>query len=99
MKVWLIALVAVLTLAGLAVWYCRQWMRPASLPAKPRTIEDVILGLGPRVERRLRPVFDRAGASLPPPGLTLLALKEEKRLELYVVEDGKHRFILAYPIL
>jgi hypothetical protein len=91
---------AVLVLAGLAVWYYRQSLRPESLPSKPRTIEEVVSALGPRVERRLRSAFERAGLSLPPRDLTLLALKEEKRLELYADgEDGTPRFILSYPIL
>lgn len=99
MKVRLIV-AAVLVLAGLLVWYYRQLLRPASLPSKPRTIEAVISALGPSVERRLRPAFDRVGASLPPRDLTLLALKDEKRLELYATDDGgTHRFILWYPIL
>ena len=48
-------------LAGIGVWYYRQLLRPASLPPKPRTIERVIRVLGPHVDRRLRPAFERAG--------------------------------------
>lgn len=101
MKPWLLpAVAALLVLAGLAAWYCRQWWRSASLPAKPRTIEDVLLALEPRVESRLRPVFDQAGVNFPPRNLTALVLKQERRLELYTtLEDGSHRFILSYPIL
>ncbi|HEU4679114.1 MAG TPA: L,D-transpeptidase family protein, partial [Terrimicrobiaceae bacterium] len=100
LKLCVVVVAALLVLAGLAAWYCRQWWRSASLPAKPRTIEDVVSALGVRVESRLRPVFDRAGATFPPPNLTVLALKQERRLELYVtLEDGSQRFILSYPIL
>jgi L,D-transpeptidase catalytic domain len=99
MKLRLLA-AAVLVLAGLVVWYYRQSLRPESLPSKPRTIEEVVSALGPRVERRLRSAFEWAGLSLPPRKLTLLALKEEKRLEVYADgEDGTSRFILSYPIL
>jgi hypothetical protein len=99
MKLRLLA-AAVLVLAGLAAWYYRQSLRPESLPSKPRTIEEVVSALGPRVEGRLRSAFERAGLSLPPRDLTLLALKEEKRLEVYADgEDGTPRFILSYPIL
>jgi hypothetical protein len=86
-------------LTGLAVWYYRH-QRPVALPPKPRTIEDVMAALGAPVERRLRPAFKRAGVAFPPRDLTLLALKEEKRLELYTSGgNGNHHFILSYPIL
>jgi hypothetical protein len=89
-----------LALASIGVWYYRQLLRPALLPAKPRTIEEVTRVLGPQVDRRLRPAFERAGISLPPERLTLLALKEEKRLEIYATDgSGGHRFVLSYPIL
>ena len=51
---------SVLIGAGLTVWLYRQFLRSASLPLKPRTIEQVLIALGPSVERRLRPAFDRA---------------------------------------
>ena len=99
MRLGLVATV-LLALAAIGVWYCRQLLRPASLPAKPRTIEEVVRALGPHIDRRLRPAFERAGISLPPEQLTLLALKEEKRLEIYAADDSHEpRFVLAYPIL
>lgn len=95
-----LAVAALLVFAGLAAWYYRQLLRPSSLPSKPRTIEQVLSVLGPPVERRLRPAFDRAGVPFPPQNLTLLALKEEKQLELYVYDtSGTPRFVLSYPIL
>ncbi len=89
-----------LILAGIAVWYYRHQPRPVAMPPKPRTIEEVIAALGASVEDRLRPAFERAGVAFPPRDLTLLALKEEKRLELYTSGDGgDHHFLLSYPIL
>jgi L,D-transpeptidase-like protein len=89
-----------LALAAIGAWYYRQFLRPASLPAKPRTIEEVIRVLGPHVDRRLRPAFERAGISLPPEQLTLLALKEEKRLEIYAADDSHGpTFVVSYAIL
>jgi L,D-transpeptidase catalytic domain len=88
-----------LALAGIGAWYYRQLLRTASLPAKPRTVEEVIRVLGPRVDRRLRPTFERAGISWPPKQLILLVLKEEKRLEIYAAGDSEGpRFVLSYPI-
>jgi L,D-transpeptidase catalytic domain len=99
MRIGVVATV-LLALAGIGAWYYRQLLRPASLPPKPRTIEGVIRALGPHVERRLRPAFERAGISWPPEQLTLLALKEEKRLEIYAADDSHGpRFVLSYPIL
>ncbi len=100
-RVWLgLVATALLALAGIGLWSYRQLLRPASQPAKPRTIEDVIRVLGPHVDRRLRSAFQQAGISMPPEQLTLLALKEEKRLEIYAA-DNSHgpRFVLSYPIL
>ena len=100
-RVWLgLVATALLALAGIGIWSYRQLLRPASLPAKPRTIEDVMRVLGPHVDRRLRPAFQRAEISMPPEQVTLLALKEEKRLEIYAADgSGGHRFVLSYPIL
>jgi L,D-transpeptidase catalytic domain len=89
-----------LALAGIGAWYYRQLLRPPSLPPKPRTIEGVIRVLAPHVDRRLLPAFERAGISWPPEQLILLALKEEKRLEIYAADDSHGpRFVLSYPIL
>jgi L,D-transpeptidase catalytic domain len=87
-------------LAGIGAWYYRQLLRTGSLPAKPRTIEDVVRILGPQVDRRLQPTFERAEISFPPEQLILLALKKEKRLEIYAANNSHEpRFVLAYPIL
>jgi hypothetical protein len=89
-----------LGLAGIGAWYYRQLLRTASLPSKPRTIETVVRVLGAQIDRRLRPVFERAEVSWPPEQLILVALKEEKRLEIYASDDSHEpRFVLAYPIL
>jgi murein L,D-transpeptidase YafK len=89
-----------LALAGIGAWYYRQLLRSASLPAKPRTVEEVIRVLSPQVEPRLRPAFKRAAISWPPKQLILLVLKEEKRLEIYATGDSNGPgFVLSYPIL
>ena len=99
MKIRLVVTVLVL-LTGLAIWFYRQFFRPPSLPHKPRTIEQVLAALGPSVERRLRPAFERAGLPWTPRNLTLVAFKAERRLELYASDgEEKPQFVLAYPIL
>jgi hypothetical protein len=99
MKIRLVVTVLVL-LTGLAVWFYRQFFRPPSLPHKPRTIEQVLVALGPSVERRLRPAFERADVAWPPRNLTLLAFKSERRIEVYASQaEGKSRLVRSYPIL
>ena len=95
-----LVLTVLLGMVGFGVWCYRQLLRPASLPPKPRTIEEVIRVLGPHVDRRLRPAFRQAEVAMPPEQVTLLALKEEKRLEIYAANDSNRpRFVLSYPIL
>jgi hypothetical protein len=95
-----LVLTVLLGMVGFGVWCYRQLLRPASLPPKPRTIEEVIRVLGPHVGRRLRPAFRQAEVAMPPEQVTLLALKEEKRLEIYAANDSNRpRFVLSYPIL
>jgi hypothetical protein len=99
MKIRLTVTVLVL-LTGLAVWFYRQFLRPSSLPLKPRTIEQALVALGPSVEGRLRSAFERAGLPWTPRDLTLVAFKAERRLELYASNaEGKPQFVLSYPIL
>ena len=43
---------------------------------------------------------EQAEVAMPPEQVTLLALKEEKRLEIYAADDSNGpRFVLSYPIL
>ena len=99
MKIRLTVTILVL-LTGLAVWFYRQFLRPSSLPSKPRTIEQVLTALAPSVEHRLRPAFERTDLGWPPRNLTLLAFKAERRLELYASDaEEKPRFVRSYPIL
>jgi hypothetical protein len=99
MKIRLIVTVLLL-LSGLAWWLYRQFLRPISLPSQPRTIEQVLGAIGPSVERRLRPAFERAAVAWPPRNLTLLAFKAERRLEVHTSQkDGGPRFVCSYAIL
>jgi hypothetical protein len=97
MKIRLLVTVLLL-LSGLVWWFYRQYHRPASLPSQPRTIEQVLRAVGPAVERRIRPTFQRAGVAWPPRNLALLAFKSERRLEVYASHAEEPRFVSAYPI-
>lgn len=86
-------------LGALAWWLYRQFLRPVALPSQPRTIEQVLGAIGPSVERRIRPAFERAGVGWPPRDLTLLAFKAERRLEVYMSPvQTEPRFVCSYPI-
>ncbi len=89
-----------LVIVGLAAWFLRQLLRPTALTPKPRTVEQVRAVLRAPMENRLRPLFAQAGVCYPPQRLTLLALKEENRLEIFAGDtSGPMKFVTSYPIL
>lgn len=73
--------------------------RGAPRPAGERSVQDVMVDLGPEAEARLRARFAKAGAAFPPRRAHLLAFKSERRLELWAEADGGRRRIHSYPIL
>ena len=90
--------VAVLIVLAGSLWgIWRHFFRPSTLPPQPRTVADVVRALSHPVETRLRPVFAAAGVPYPPPDFTLVALKAERRLELYAGEPARR--VCAWPIL
>lgn len=80
--------------------YGRSIWVPAYLKIKgKRTVEEVIARYGPGAEKRLSPYFTRSGIEYPPEKIALVALKEEKRLELWGFGGGAWRKIKEYDIL
>jgi len=64
------------------------------------SVSDRVKEFGSVVRGRLEPDFKRAGVPYPPAGLALVALKQEKMLEVYAAgQDAKYRLIRSYPIL
>jgi hypothetical protein len=95
-----LAVAGFLICAAAVVWLWRGRSRALSLPPQPRTVADVLAAIGSPVDKRLRPVFAKAGVAYPPPRLALLAFKREKRLELHAADvSGRFQFVRAYPIL
>lgn len=87
-------------LAGVVYWALRQFRLPAALPEKPRTISQVVEVLAPRIRPILKSDFARAGLPFPPSNVTLLAFKEERRLELWSRDStGSPHLIKTYEIL
>lgn len=64
-----------------------------------RTVADVIAEHGPRADETWRKRFAAAGAAYPPPALTLVALKEERVLEIWAAGASAPRKITEYLIL
>lgn len=92
--------VGLIMVAAVVIWLFRGRPRPLTLPPKPRTVADVLAAIGPEVDARLRPAFTQAGVAYPPPRLTFLVFKREKRLELHADDgSGSPLFVRSYPIL
>lgn len=62
------------------------------------TVEQVVEHYRPKVEQRLLPRFRFAGAAWPPDAVTLLAIKDALRLELWVRSGGVWRHVRDYRI-
>jgi hypothetical protein len=67
--------------------------------ARPRSVNDVVARLRPGLRPRLAERFKGAGAAFPPSQLTLIAYKEERRLEAWAPGPGGWVRVLRYPIL
>lgn len=89
-KIGLATLVIACSLGG--AWLLRHEVAPK------RSAHEASEELGPRAVARLRPHFVRAGVSYPPRSVVLLAMKQEKLLELWAKDDGDYAYVRTYPI-
>jgi len=62
------------------------------------TVEDTLQVYGAYATRKLTPYFAKAKVSYPPRQVTFIALKQEKKLELWARDSGEFRFIRDYVI-
>lgn len=93
----------VLAALGLLTYATYVYARPLWAPMYrqaqgQRSVQDVIGLYGEAAEGRLAPYFAAAKAPYPPSRITLLAIKDENKLELWTEEKGETFFIRAYPI-
>ncbi len=70
----------------------------ADCAMSPLTEEQVVAKYSAGAERVLKPRFRFAGVDWPPRRITLLALKETRRLELWAEQKGEWHFIREYRI-
>jgi hypothetical protein len=87
-------------LAGLGFYHYGQslWAPLYQQMTGQRTVAQVLEIYGPAAEQRLQPFFRRAGVAYPPRAVSLVGLKEERRLELWAAHDGRWVFVKDYPI-
>ncbi len=65
-----------------------------------KTLGQRVAQYGGTVRPRLEPAFVRAGVSYPPNRVELLAIKQDRVLEVYGADAGKPlRYIRSYPVL
>ncbi len=71
-----------------------------SLRGEQKTISDRVAEFSDAVQARLVPSFVAAGVAYPPTKITMVAIKQDRRLELYAAgDDDDFRFVRAFPIL
>lgn len=65
-----------------------------------KTVSDRVKQFGQAVHSRLTPEFKAIGIPYPPAKITLIGLKAEKTLEVWVSQsDKKWKYLKSYPIL
>lgn len=74
------------------------YIPPPKLPGQ-WTVEDILQVYGTSVKGKLNYYFARAKVSYPPREVTIIALKQEKKLELWARDNGNFQFIRDYYIL
>jgi hypothetical protein len=96
----LTATVLLSLLLGYALYaYARPlWVPAYQNLAGKRSVQQVLETYEADSQERLKPFFEAAKAAYPPSKITLLAIKDEKKLELWTEEAGETFFIRAYPI-
>ncbi|MCF6325401.1 MAG: L,D-transpeptidase family protein [Gammaproteobacteria bacterium] len=92
------AVVGIALLILLSIYGRVLWVPVYQKVVGKETISSVIEKYGENAENRLKPYFDNAGIPYPPKEVKLLAIKDEKKLELWVTSDNGFKKIKNYPI-
>jgi hypothetical protein len=71
---------------------------PPINPPGERTVEDIVQIYGANATRKLGGYFAKAKVSYPPKEITLVALKQERKLELWARDNKEFRLIHTYHI-
>ncbi len=97
-------LLAVLTFFLCAIPFSTQLRWPfvavIQIMKSKKTINDCVAQYGDGVRARLKPFFVGVDVAYPPQGITLVGLKAERTLEVWVLaDDGLWRYLRNYPII
>lgn len=78
-----------------------QFNPPPKVSGVPElyTVDDILHIYGKHVERNLNYYFTKAKVSYPPREIIFVALKQEKKLELWARDKGEYRYIRNYHIM
>lgn len=69
-------------------------------PVQKRSVSDVLEQTQPRVEKKFKPIFEKAKLKWPPENLVAIGLKQERSLEVWVHNDHQKPVLIAsYPML
>ena len=66
--------------------------------ATHRSVAEIIAQYGHAARKRLQPFFELAEIAYPPRDAILLAMKDEKKLELWASDGGDFNYIRSYKI-
>lgn len=96
-----IAFALLIGLLGLTAFY--YFGRSVWLPvyrdlSGRESVASVIAKYGAAAEARMQPYFEKAGVAYPPREIKFLAMKAERRLEVWARGAGEYRWIRDYPI-
>ncbi|GBC59806.1 hypothetical protein DENIS_0747 [Desulfonema ishimotonii] len=94
--------IAVIVFSGILTlyFYGRGLWHPVYTKVRGvKNVADVMAEYGPLAEPDLRKKFKEAGAVFPPEKAALLAVKDERIIELWAGSNGKWTYISEYPIL
>lgn len=69
-----------------------------SFPSGARSIDDALYAYGPAAVNQLKPYFRKAGVAYPPREIVLIAIKDERQMELWARDSGKFKLIRPYNI-
>jgi len=69
-----------------------------SFPSGARSIDDALYAFAPAAVDQLKPYFRKAGVNYPPSEIVLIAIKDEKKMELWGRSNGKFKLIRPYNV-
>jgi len=100
MKLIVLVVLIILALAGAGLYYFGRslWVPVSQKVVGRRTVAAAVQQFAPVAEQRLAPYFNESGIPFPPNQITLIGLKEEKRLELWAENNGRWVLVKTYEI-